>query len=96
MSTEQRKFEKWERTRSKGKWNFIIKYGVVFWGLLTAVLCSLFISLVLRKASFFEILPLSLVLFPIGGIAWGLAMWNYTEKIYHKQKTINDTPHSNS
>ena len=96
MSTSQNRFEKWERTRSKGKWNFIVKYGVLFWGLITAVLFSLFVSLVLRDASFFVVLPISIVLFPIGGMAWGLVMWNYTEKLYNKQKNISDTPHLNN
>ena len=65
-------------------------------GLITAVLSSLFVSLVLRDASFFVVLPISIVLFPIGGMAWGLVMWNYTEKLYNKQKNISDTPHLNN
>ena len=87
MVTPQKRFEKWERTRSKGKWNFVLKYGVLFWGLGTAVLFSLFIPMVSRTESFLGILPFALVLFPIGGIVLGVATWYISEKAYHKQKT---------
>lgn len=63
MVTRQKRFEKWERTRSKGKWNFVLKYGVLFWGLGTAVLFSLFIPIVSRKESFLGVLPFALVVF---------------------------------
>jgi len=26
------KFENWEKLRAKGKWNYILKYGVLLWG----------------------------------------------------------------
>jgi len=26
---------RWERIRAKGKWPFIFKFGVLFWGVLT-------------------------------------------------------------
>ena len=86
MVTRQKGFEKWERTRSKGKWNFVLKYGVLFWGLGTAVLFSLFIPMVSRTESFLGILPFALVVFPIGGIVLGVAAWHLSEKAYHKQK----------
>ena len=82
------RFEKWERTRLKGKWKFIFKYGVFFWGLGTAILFSLFFSMVLKITSFLRILPIALVLFPLGGIVWGATMWYFTEKYYHKHKPI--------
>ena len=87
MVTRQKRFEKWERTRSKGKWNFVLKYGVLFWGLGTAVLFSLFIPMVSRTESFLGILPFALVAFPIGGIVLGIVSWQLSEKAYHKQKT---------
>ena len=41
------KSEKWEKLRAKGKWNFILKYGVLLWGVGTAVLFSLFFPMVM-------------------------------------------------
>ena len=85
------RFERWEKTRSKGKWNYIFKYGVLFWGLGTAVLYSLFFSLFNKWCSFLEVLPLSIVLFPLGGIGYGVATWYSNEKVYHKLKNPQKT-----
>ena len=83
-----KKFEKWEKLREKGKWNYILKYGVMMWGVGTAVLFSLIISFVIeRETSFFLILPISLVLFPLGGIAWGAFMWSFIERSCARNKT---------
>jgi len=49
------KFEKWGRIRVKGKWDFIIKYGFLLWGLGTAVLFSLVVSFMQWEASFLSI-----------------------------------------
>lgn len=78
------KIKKWEGIRAKGKWHFIIKYGVLFWGLGTAVLFSLVMSFVLWEDPFLSILKESLMLFPLGGIAWGAVMWFVNKKSYKK------------
>lgn len=81
----KKRLDKWERTRSKGKWNFALKYGVLFWGLLTAVLFSLFFSISLKDISFFGILPVAIAIFPFAGFFWGVAFWNFMEKTYQKK-----------
>ena len=78
------KFKKWERIRAKGIWHFIIKYGVLLWGLGTAFLFSLVVSLMQWEASFLSILKESLMLFPLGGIGWGTIMWFANENSYKK------------
>ena len=68
---------KWEKLREKGKWHYVLKYGILGWGVITAVLFSAIFSLVMGgegKASFFSVLSLSMVLFPVGGVAWGFFM----------------------
>lgn len=80
---------KWEKLREKGKWHYVLKYGILGWGVITAVLFSTIFSLVMGgegKASFFSVLSLSMVLSPVGGVAWGFFMWNFNEKAYQKAK----------
>ncbi len=38
-------FSKWEKLRAKGMWHFIVLYGVLLWGIGTAVLFSLIFTL---------------------------------------------------
>jgi hypothetical protein len=58
-----------------GPWRFIILWGVIAWGLPTAVLFSLVMSLALGDTDFLQVLPTALVAFPIGGAVWGAVMW---------------------
>jgi len=51
----------------KGKWHYIFVYGVLGWGVSKAILFSL-MQVFLGEAAFFAILPLLLILFPIGGL----------------------------
>ena len=83
----KKKFEKWEKIREKGKWDYIIKYGVLVWGIGTAIAYSIIMHQINKGTSFLVTLGLSLVLFPLGGIAWGYFMWCYMEKAYQKSKT---------
>ena len=79
------KLEKWEKLRAKGKWNYILIYGVLGWGVSTGVLFSLIFPLVMGgKVPFLPVFALSIVLFPLGGIAWGYCMWILSEKAYAK------------
>ena len=92
-----KKFEKWEKLREKGKWNYILKYGVMIWGVGTAVFFSLIISFVMeRETSFFLILLISLILFPLGGIAWGAFMWSFIERSYARNKTTEQVAESDA
>jgi hypothetical protein len=68
------KFAKWEKIRQKGKLNFIIKYGVLMWGIGSAIL-SAFICSIIGDNSFLSLLPIYLITFPIcGGIFFGYFM----------------------
>ncbi len=87
------RMQKWEKTRSKGKNNFILKTGVLYWGISTGVLWSIFMFFqgesrtIARFLAYF--IP-ALILFPIGGLFWGLWVWNITEKKYRKLKDQSD------
>lgn len=83
--------EKWEKIRSKGKNRFVWVNGVLIWGLTTAILWSIMMEIV-QPSNDIWIRPLiALIIFPIGGIAFGHFTWHASEKKYKaqmdKQKT---------
>lgn len=76
---------KWEKIRSTGKRNFVIQYGVIRWGIPAAILWS-FLMHFWRPEEPWYIRPLvALVIFPIGGIFWGILVWNINENKYKAQ-----------
>lgn len=64
--------DKWSKIRSKGKARYVLLYGVLLWGGLTGILMS------------FVITPIALVLFPLGGIVFGMWTWSIGEKRYRE------------
>lgn len=58
----------------KGFWHYVLVYGVVSWGLSTAILYSLFqhfFGTPQTLASF----AMALLVFAVGGLGWGAVMW---------------------
>jgi hypothetical protein len=90
---KNKNWDKWEITRAKGMWNYILIYGVLAWGLMTGLLFGISFPLYmmlcgselnLPRSAF--LLTVSLILFPIGGIVWGYCMWIFVEKAYWENK----------
>jgi phosphate/sulfate permease len=84
MNSEQ--FTKLEKIIAKGKWHYIIVNGVLGWGVSTAVLFSLFQSFT-SEQFFTDVIGLSIILFPLAGVGWGLFIWFYINKQYCKFKS---------
>lgn len=80
---EDDKFNKLKRLIDKGKWHYICVYGVLGWGVSTAILFSL-LQVFSGEAAFVDAILLSLIMFPIGGFFWGLYIWSYLVKQYAK------------
>ena len=89
-----KKTERWERLRSKGKCHFVVRYGVIYWGIPTGFLWSVFFSTVNSHVSFWSALPVGMCLFPLGGIFFGLVMWAIGEKNYKKVMASDGTAES--
>ncbi|MGL4576318.1 MAG: hypothetical protein ACRCV9_16160 [Burkholderiaceae bacterium] len=83
MTDQADKLRKWEQLRSKGAARYILVYGVLFWGLGTAVLFS---ALMVALGTPAKIIPIALVTFPVFGVVWGAAMWKFSEAAYAKAK----------
>ena len=78
MNREQN--EKLKDIIKEGKWNYIFKYGVIYWGLLTATLFILFNKFILEyKIDSFSI-SLDYILFGIGGLIVGILGWKNINK----------------
>jgi hypothetical protein len=68
-----------------GKIRYIIEHGVLGWGLLTAFLFAAWTCVShggLSKAEFFA----PFIIFPFGGIFWGLFMWLFWKREFDKQQ----------
>ncbi|MEE9328784.1 MAG: hypothetical protein V3V30_01495 [Parvularculaceae bacterium] len=82
---------KWGKIREQGWLKFVLLYGVLLWGMLSGLLYALITSFVLPKifggsfgASFSIMLPVSLGLFGIGGVFWGMALWAINQARWKK------------
>ena len=80
------KIERMEKIISKGKWHFVFWRGVVGWGIPTALLFKLIISLI-GDQPFTDGLVTALIIFPIGGIFFGLSMWFVMKRAYNHSQT---------
>ena len=101
MTTKQSRIAKWEKIREKGKNQFIIKFGVIGWGIPTAILWGITMFFVTSGPKtflkFVIWVGVALIVFPIGGYFWGLWMWWWSERWYKKlsknQKQIKTYNH---
>lgn len=85
------KIEKWESTRNKGRIYFVLVHGVIGWGVVTAVLWSLIMQVVFPVNTFLVRTLIALILFPLGGLGFGLFMWHLNEKKYKQLVEDSDT-----
>ena len=78
---DAKSYRRWQKSREGGKKRYVLLFGVLFWGLLTALLFSM---LPLLFGNPFDWLKatIAFALFPVGGIFWGSYMWNHMEQRY--------------
>ena len=80
------KLENWENWRAKGPWNFVLKVGVLGWGLGCAMLFAPLFAW-LTGAPFWPVLGLALILWPLGGIVVGYGLWLFNEWLCRRIKS---------
>ncbi len=72
--------EKWAKLSKLGRSQYVLRVGVLGWGVPTAMLFSLIEGYRLGWDQFvFQLVP-ALVIFPVAGIFFGRAMWRMLEK----------------
>ncbi|HIY69955.1 MAG TPA: hypothetical protein H9827_00640 [Candidatus Luteimonas excrementigallinarum] len=74
---------RWAAIREKGALRFILIYGVLGWGVGTAVVFTGLMWL-MGDADVGRIFRFAALAFPIGGLAWGAIMWWVTERMYRR------------
>jgi hypothetical protein len=79
----QQKSDKLKALIEKGKWSYIFKFGVLGWGVSTAILLSALMHFI-ERIPFTESIFVTLVLFAIGGVFWGLFMWFFINREFNK------------
>jgi hypothetical protein len=86
------KIREWEATRKGGKWRFVLKQGVLRWGVVTALLFSILMHFVQPQEPIWLRPLISIVVFPLGGILFGYWLWAIGERNYRKwQQSQGDT-----
>jgi len=76
--------EKWAKLSKLGRTQYVLRFGVLGWGIPTAILFSLIQGYRFGWDGFlFQLIP-ALILFPIGGIFFGRFMWRTLENKHAK------------
>lgn len=87
---EQNIFENWQSKRESGKKGFILKFGVLTWGLSTFGMYWLLVFIMEKitgNSQAFNLIQLlyTLFFFAVFGAGYGLFLWNRNEKIFKKK-----------
>jgi hypothetical protein len=77
--------EKLAKLSKLGRTQYVLRFGVLGWGIPTAILFSLVQGYRLGWDGFLFQLILALILFPIGGILFGRLMWRVLENKHAKE-----------
>jgi len=75
----------WKKTREMGRTKFILFYGVIFWGLIMAIVFFLLNLKVYPSIPWYLLLIFSLVMFSLVGYFVGHFSWKSAEKKYHNK-----------
>lgn len=81
VATERVATERWTKIRERGRKRFVLLYGVLGWGVPTALLFTIWNGFAEGWDGLLAKLLISLVIFPIGGIFWGMLMWAFLERV---------------
>lgn len=79
---------KLEKKIAKGKWHYVLKHGVIGWGIPTAV-CFSIIRDLSGDAVFSDEIGSSLIIFCLAGLGWGQFMWKSLKKNYDEVHPYN-------
>ncbi len=81
-----RRLARWERIRADGRLRYVLRYGMLGWGVTTGLVWAGLMSLIGSAPSPWLYIALGLSLFPLAGVLWGMAMWNWMERHWRRQQ----------
>jgi uncharacterized membrane protein len=77
MSKEAARAARRARMLARGRTSFALRFGVLGWGVSTALIFALYQGFAEGWEAFPRWLAISLLIFPIGGWFWGVLMWRF-------------------
>lgn len=86
---------RWPAIRARGMWRFVLVRGVALWGGLMLAFMAIVVTLQLGPSHprLPLVLAIAVPLCALGGLAWGLLTWIFTERIFHAiQQQKNTLP----
>ncbi len=90
MTSRNDQFTKWQQIHKQGFVRFVLIRGVLGWGIVTAILYSL-LMWVFSDSDMSRLLPISLVIFPIGGLLWGAFIWWFSDRKHKQNGSAGDS-----
>jgi len=81
--------EKWARFSQLGRTRYVLRHGVLGWGVPAAILFSLIQAYQFGWDGFLFQLVAALILFAIGGIFYGRCMWEILENKHAKAAVMS-------
>ena len=84
MSKAEHRAERRARMIKRGRASFALRYGVLGWGISTALLFAFYQGFTQGWDALGYWLGISLVVFPIGGWFWGVTMWRFVIRAQSK------------
>jgi uncharacterized membrane protein YedE/YeeE len=79
----QKQQVRWERTRAKGMWRFVLIYGVLIWGGSMCIVTSLLATVINGRDN----LTIRVPVFLVSGLVFGFGCWFVGEYLYRKNST---------
>ena len=87
LSPESRQY-KWNLIKKGGKAKFILLYGVLLWGISTAIISVIYSYLFLPNTHHIRFYIILLIIFPVLGLLWGWIQWIMFENLYRSKQDI--------
>ncbi len=83
--------QRWKKTREMGMLKFILKYGILFFGIPMWLYLSGFEYFTERNRnlSFWNLLKIYSLFIPVGGIIYGFMTWHFSERRFKRHEAIN-------
>jgi len=94
--SDQRWHDQWRQTRAQGVWRFVLRDGVLWFALPLATVTIIWDYFTYRShhnwPAFIRAVYVSLVLYPILGVIYGLFLWCFYERLFRKVATASELP----
>ncbi len=81
---KEKDFERWKKLRKKGVLRFVLQNGVLAWGVPVLIVMA-FINKPFENGMAPVSAIIHCVVYPIGGIFFGLVLWLTSEERYNKE-----------